>query len=118
MPATSPEGHVSLVSGWQGDVTPTPTNQTIVVPVARQRDGSPVTGPVLARFFAGLVEGRLDLRSPDHLRNLLLFMARNSFLQHARSNQARHGIVRRIRRTQYADRGGNERTRLGCAAHR
>lgn len=45
-----PEGHISLVSGWQGDVTATPSNQTIQVPVARNRDGSPVTGPVLARF--------------------------------------------------------------------
>jgi hypothetical protein len=46
----SPVGHISLVSGWQGDVTPTAVNQTIRVPVARNRDGSPVTGPVLARF--------------------------------------------------------------------
>jgi hypothetical protein len=46
----SPEGHVSLVSGWQGDVIPTANNQTIKVPVARNRDGSDVTGPVLARF--------------------------------------------------------------------
>jgi hypothetical protein len=45
-----PEGHISLVSGWQGDLAPTPTNQTIRVPVAVNRDGSPVTGPVLARF--------------------------------------------------------------------
>jgi hypothetical protein len=49
-PAESPEGHVSLVSGWQGDVIPTGNNQTIKVPVARNRDGSDVTGPVLARF--------------------------------------------------------------------
>jgi len=46
-----PEGHVSLVSGWQGDVTPTANNQTISVPVARQPDGSPITGLVLARFM-------------------------------------------------------------------
>src|SRR6185503_7003975 len=44
------EGHVSLVSGWQGDVTPTANNQTIAVPVAKHRDGSPITGLVLARF--------------------------------------------------------------------
>jgi Alpha/beta hydrolase domain len=49
-PAESPEGHVSLVSGWQGDVIPTTNNQTIKVPVARNGDGSDVTGPVLARF--------------------------------------------------------------------
>jgi hypothetical protein len=49
-PADSPDGHVSLVSGWQGDVVPTANNQTIRVPIARNRDGSDVTGPVLARF--------------------------------------------------------------------
>jgi hypothetical protein len=46
-----PEGYISLVSGWQGDVAPTPNNQTITVPVARRPDGSAVTGPVLARFI-------------------------------------------------------------------
>lgn len=50
-PSAGPEGHVSLVSGWQGDLAPTPTNQTIRVPVARKRDGTSITGPVLARFF-------------------------------------------------------------------
>lgn len=49
-PQAGPEGHISLVSGWQGDVPPTEVNQTIEVPVAVQADGSPVTGPVLARF--------------------------------------------------------------------
>src|SRR5437773_5679467 len=28
----SAEGHISLVSGWQGDVVPTAANQTIQVP--------------------------------------------------------------------------------------
>ena len=44
------DGDISLVSGWQGDVMPTGRNQTISVPVARHADGTPVTGPVLARF--------------------------------------------------------------------
>src|SRR5688572_8101427 len=44
-PVESLDGHVSLVSGWQGDVLPTQNNQTVRVPVARD-----VTGPVLARF--------------------------------------------------------------------
>ena len=48
--APNAEGDIALVSGWQGDVTPTAANQTIQVPVARHADGSPVTGPVLARF--------------------------------------------------------------------
>ncbi|HTL02713.1 MAG TPA: alpha/beta hydrolase domain-containing protein [Vicinamibacterales bacterium] len=47
----SPDGDISLVSGWQGDVAPTAVNQTIVVPVAKNRDGSPITGPVIARFY-------------------------------------------------------------------
>jgi hypothetical protein len=47
----SPDGHFSLVSGWQGDLAPSTTNQTIEVPLARHADGAPVTGPVLARFY-------------------------------------------------------------------
>jgi hypothetical protein len=50
-PTAGPEGHISLVSGWQGDVRPTPTNQTIRVPVAKGPNGRAITGPVLARFF-------------------------------------------------------------------
>jgi hypothetical protein len=46
----SPEGYISLVSGWQGDVVPTANNQTIVVPVAKARDGGIITGQVMARF--------------------------------------------------------------------
>lgn len=41
-------GDTFLVSGWQGDV---PANmQSIQVPVARQPDGSSITGAVLVRF--------------------------------------------------------------------
>jgi hypothetical protein len=49
-PEPDAEGDISLVSGWQGDVAPTAANQTIQVPIARQPDGSPITGPVIARF--------------------------------------------------------------------
>jgi Alpha/beta hydrolase domain len=49
--APSPDGDISLVSGWQGDVVASATNQTIVVPVARNRNGTPLTGPVTARFY-------------------------------------------------------------------
>jgi hypothetical protein len=45
-----PDGHVTLVSGWQGDVVATADNQTIHVPVARNRDGSSITGPLIVRF--------------------------------------------------------------------
>jgi hypothetical protein len=45
------DGHVSVVSGWQGDVTPRANLQTIVVPIAKNPDGTPVTGPITARFM-------------------------------------------------------------------
>ena len=44
-------GHVSLVSGWQGDLVQTANTQTLTVPVATNANGSPITGPVLARFW-------------------------------------------------------------------
>ena len=43
-------GHALLSSGWQGDLEPRPNIETITVPVARNADGSPITGPVLARL--------------------------------------------------------------------
>ena len=46
-----PDGHVTLVSGWQGDVVATATNYTIQVPVAKNRDGSSITGPLVLRFL-------------------------------------------------------------------
>jgi hypothetical protein len=49
--AASVEGHMSLVSGWQGDVVPTATNQTIQVPRATNPDGSSIIGPFIARIL-------------------------------------------------------------------
>jgi len=46
----NPDGHVTLVSGWQGDVVPTATNQTIRVPAARNADGTSIMGPLVLRF--------------------------------------------------------------------
>lgn len=43
-------GHILLSSGWQGDVTPRVGIETITVPVARNADGSSITGPVLYRI--------------------------------------------------------------------
>ena len=45
------DGDISLVSGWQGDVVATPSNQTIQVPVAKNPDGSAITGRMIARFY-------------------------------------------------------------------
>ncbi|TWF47643.1 alpha/beta hydrolase domain-containing protein [Neorhizobium alkalisoli] len=46
----NPYGHVQLLSGWQGDIAPNATNYTAKVPAARNADGSPITGKVLARI--------------------------------------------------------------------
>jgi len=48
--AANPYGHVQLLSGWQGDIAADATNYTIKVPTARQPDGNPITGKVLARI--------------------------------------------------------------------
>lgn len=49
-PTAFPQGHISVISGWQGDLVPGPGLQSIEVPVAHAPDGGPVTGPVIARF--------------------------------------------------------------------
>ena len=48
-------GYTYLYSGWQGDIPPESnlggeSAETIRVPMAKNADGSPVTGPVLARI--------------------------------------------------------------------
>ncbi len=42
-------GHVLLASGWQGDIEPGDGRQSIIVPIAKNADGSAVTGLVLGR---------------------------------------------------------------------
>ena len=44
------QGHVLVASGWQADLTPREGLETLIVHVARNPDGSSITGPVLARF--------------------------------------------------------------------
>ena len=44
------QGHVLVASGWQGDLIPSDGLETLIVPLARNLDGSSITGPVLARF--------------------------------------------------------------------
>ena len=43
-------GYVILHSGWQGDLAPRPLAETISVPIAKNPDGSSLTGLALARF--------------------------------------------------------------------
>jgi hypothetical protein len=50
-------GDIFLISGWQGDIAwsgdalNAAHPETILVPVAHHPDGSPITGPILARFL-------------------------------------------------------------------
>jgi hypothetical protein len=43
-------GHVLVASGWQADIAAGPGVESLDVPVARNPDGSSITGRVLARF--------------------------------------------------------------------
>jgi hypothetical protein len=53
-PAERGMGDIGLSSGWQGDnsgaTVPKPTNDYVIVPVAKNADGSPITGRILARI--------------------------------------------------------------------
>ncbi|MBO9574549.1 MAG: hypothetical protein J7494_02310 [Sphingobium sp.] len=44
------DGHARVISGWQGDIPPQRGVQTAQVPTAYGANGSPLTGPVFARF--------------------------------------------------------------------
>jgi len=44
------QGHVLVASGWQGDLEAADGREALSVPVARNPDGSSITGRVLARF--------------------------------------------------------------------
>ena len=43
-------GHILVSSGWQADLAPRDGAETIAVPVARNAEGSSITGPVLYRI--------------------------------------------------------------------
>jgi hypothetical protein len=43
-------GHVVLSSGWQGDVVTRDGIESITIPIAKNPDGSSITGPVLVRL--------------------------------------------------------------------
>ena len=74
------EGHIRVISGWQGDLPDNLGLQTIHVPVAREVNGKPLTGMVLARFvdmpagspsiaITGSIGGPIPLARPLSLNN-------------------------------------------------
>src|SRR5437667_812578 len=54
------QGHVLVASGWQGDLEAAEGMETLSVPVAKNPDGSSITGLVLARF-SDMPAGTLSL---------------------------------------------------------
>ena len=62
------EGHVSVISGWQGDLLPRDNAQTLTVPIARNPDGSSITGPVMERLINIPVgTNTVDLRTTQYV---------------------------------------------------
>ena len=55
LPIERANGDIGLSSGWQGDnsgkTAPGPNNDYVVVPIAKNADGSPITGRVMARIM-------------------------------------------------------------------
>jgi hypothetical protein len=49
--AADADGHVRVISGWQGDIVPQSGLQTATVPTATGPHGSALTAPVFARFL-------------------------------------------------------------------
>ena len=43
-------GHVLVASGWQADLVPGPGMETMITPIAKNPDGTSITGPVMARI--------------------------------------------------------------------
>jgi hypothetical protein len=60
-------GHIILSSGWQGDVNPRAGVESLNAPVAKNRDASSITGPVLARF-SNLAAGTKSVALPGASR--------------------------------------------------
>jgi hypothetical protein len=58
-------GDMILTSGWQGDIVGKGGAQSISVPVAKNKDGSSITGPVVTRFSA-LPAGTKTLSLPTN----------------------------------------------------
>jgi hypothetical protein len=55
VPAERATGDIGLSSGWQGDnsgrTVPGPSNDYVIVPAAKNPDGSPITGRVMGRIL-------------------------------------------------------------------
>jgi hypothetical protein len=64
-PTGSEEGHISFVSGWQGDLLPRAGIQTITVPVAKSPDGGPLTAVIQRLINLPAATNTIDLTAAD-----------------------------------------------------
>jgi hypothetical protein len=55
------EGYTLVWSGWEGDIT---TGIKINLPVAKNKDGSEITGPVRAEYILGAPANTVDVAAP------------------------------------------------------
>src|SRR5581483_1619845 len=78
-------GHVVLTRGWQGDLAAREGIETIGVPVAKNPDGSSITGRVFAEFS--------DM--PNHATTLPIIMGRLPAPQVANLDTSKATLVRR-----------------------
>ena len=90
-------GHVSLISGWQGDLAQTDRNWAVQVPVAVNPDGSPITGPVIARMA--------DSRPGTRSRPLVMLGAAVPY-DAASLDTTRARLVTKISETRAGEAGG------------
>jgi alpha/beta hydrolase family protein len=49
------EGFTLVWAGWQADLTPATGRVTMTAPIAQQRNGSPITGPVRSEFIVNSI---------------------------------------------------------------
>jgi hypothetical protein len=94
-------GHIILSSGWQGDVNPRAGVESLNAPVAQNRDGSSITGPVLARF-SNVAAGTKSVALPGAARRGFA----NAGLDNSKAMLTRRtsdaGVVMPIARTDWA----------------
>lgn len=91
-------GDVGLSSGWQGDATgrtaPAENNDYVVVPIARNPDGSAITGPVMGRIMnaSGPASQQIFIHSnPMPYRPASLDTSQASLVSH--SHEAMDGTI-------------------------
>jgi hypothetical protein len=95
---------VALISGWQADLAQTDKNWAVQAPIAKNADGSPITGPVLARLanLRGTNTARLAM-----LSNAIPYDAASLDTTRARlivkSSETRAGVLGPVREVPAAD---------------